>query len=420
MCAMSGKPRCAAAGLAVHTAGEAELLQSVRHFRPIFVAMAPARPDMAVRSQSSARKTHQLAVYQPICAILGAPRAAASALGRAMTGPVQALVEQVLAFAEQRGEPDPLLRRRIAVLIPCYNEEAAIATVVADFRKALPEADIYVYDNNSHDRTVEIARDAGAIVRSETLQGKGRVVRRMFAEIEADIYILVDGDATYDAPSARAMAARIVTDRLDMVVGARVDQDKAAYRRGHRFGNRILTAFVADVFGKTFTDILSGYRAFSRRFVKSFPALSGGFEIETELTVHALELELPVAEIETPYYARPEGSHSKLNTWRDGVRILSTIVKLYRSERPLGFFSGIGISMAIMSVGFAIPIVITYLREGVVPRLPTAVLSTGLMIIAALAITCGLVLDTVTRGRREIKLLAYLAQRAPGEGRRDA
>jgi glycosyltransferase involved in cell wall biosynthesis len=339
-----------------------------------------------------------------------------------MTGPVQALVEQVLAFAEERPEPDPLLHRRIAVLVPCYNEEAAIATVVADFRKALPEADIYVYDNNSRDRTVEVARSAGAIVRSEPLQGKGRVVRRMFAEVEADIYILVDGDATYDAPSARAMAARIVTDRLDMVVGARVDQDKAAYRRGHRFGNRILTAFVADVFGKTFTDILSGYRAFSRRFVKSFPALSGGFEIETELTVHALELELPVAEIETPYYARPEGSHSKLNTWRDGVRILNTIVKLYRSERPLGFFSGIGISMAIMSVGFAIPIVITYLREGVVPRLPTAVLSTGLMIIAALAITCGLVLDTVTRGRREMKLLAYLAQRAPGEtaGRRDA
>jgi glycosyltransferase involved in cell wall biosynthesis len=338
-----------------------------------------------------------------------------------MTGPVQALVEQVLAFAEQRPEPDPLLHRRIAVLIPCYNEEAAIASVVGDFRNAVPEADIYVYDNNSRDRTVEIARAAGANVRSETLQGKGRVVRRMFAEVEADIYILVDGDATYDAPSARAMAARIVTDRLDMVVGARVDQEEAAYRRGHRFGNRILTAFVADVFGKTFTDILSGYRAFSRRFVKSFPALSGGFEIETELTVHALELELPVAEIETPYYARPEGSHSKLNTWRDGVRILNTIVKLYRSERPLGFFSGIGISMAIMSVGFAIPIVITYLREGIVPRLPTAVLSTGLMIIAALAITCGLVLDTVTRGRREIKLLAYLAQRAPGDaaGRRD-
>jgi hypothetical protein len=242
----------------------------------------------------------------------------------------------------------------------------------------------------------------------------------MFGEIEADIYILVDGDATYDAPSARTMAARLVTERLDMVVGTRIDQEQAAYRRGHRFGNRVLTAIVTDVFGKSFTDILSGYRAFSRRFVKSFPVLSGGFEIETELTVHALELELPVAEVETPYYARPEGSHSKLNTWRDGVRILKTIIKLYRSERPLGFFSGIGISLAIMSVGFAVPILVTYLREGIVPRLPTAVLSTGLMIIAALAITCGLVLDTVTRGRREMKLLAYLAQRAPGEvsGRR--
>jgi len=217
------------------------------------------------------------------------------------------------------------------------------------------------------------------------------------------------------------MIRRLIDERLDMVVAARVHQEAAAYRAGHRTGNALLTGFAANVFGSTFTDMLSGYRAFSRRFVKSFPVLSGGFEIETELSVHALQLELPVAEIETPYYARPEGSHSKLNTWRDGVRILGTIIKLYRSERPLGFFSGIGISLAIMSVGFAIPILVTYLHEGIVPRLPTAVLSTGLMIIAALAITCGLVLDTVTRGRREIKLLAYLAQRAPGEasGRRD-
>ena len=304
---------------------------------------------------------------------------------------------------------------RVAVLVPCYNEQAAIAQVVGNFRAELPAADIYVYDNNSTDRTVEVARTAGAMVRREGRQGKGHVVRRMFADVDADIYVLVDGDATYDAASVRTMVARLIDDRLDMVVGVRRDQEQAAYRLGHRFGNRLLTGFVARVFGAAFADMLSGYRVFSRRFVKSFPALSGGFEIETELTVHALELELPVAEIETPYYARPEGSHSKLNTWRDGVRILNTIVKLYRSERPLGFFSGIGISMAIMSVGFAIPIVITYLREGVVPRLPTAVLSTGLMIIAALAITCGLVLDTVTRGRREIKLLAYLAQRAPGE-----
>src|SRR5271155_4198828 len=312
-------------------------------------------------------------------------------------------------------------RYQVAVLVPCYNEERAIAKVVADFRMALPDAAVFVYDNNSTDGTVEAARGAGAIVRRETYQGKGHVVRRMFNDVEADVYVLVDGDATYDAPSAPAMIAKLIEERLDMVVAARIDRETAAYRRGHRTGNRLLTGFVAHMFGRSFTDILSGYRAFSRRFVKSFPILSGGFEIETELTIHALELELPVGEIETPYYARPEGSHSKLNTWRDGVRILSTIIKLYRSERPLGFFSGIGISLAIMSVGFAIPIVVTYLREGIVPRLPTAVLSTGLMIIAVLAITCGLVLDTVTRGRREIKLLAYLAQRPPGDipGRRD-
>jgi glycosyltransferase involved in cell wall biosynthesis len=311
--------------------------------------------------------------------------------------------------------PDPLVRWRIAVLVPCYNEETAIAQVVRDFRAALPQAAIYVYDNNSRDRTMEVARSAGAIVRREAHQGKGHVVRRMFSDTEADVYVLVDGDATYDAPSARAMIERLFTDRLDMVVGARVDREAAAYRLGHRFGNKLLTGFVANVFGDTFGDILSGYRVFSRRFVKSFPALSGGFEIETELTAHALVLELPVAEIETPYYARPAGSASKLNTWRDGIRILGTIVKLYRSERPLGFFSAIGMSLAIMSVGIAIPIFVTYLEEGLVPRLPTAVLSTGLMVLAALAIACGLVLDTVTRGRREVKRLAYLAHRPPGD-----
>jgi hypothetical protein len=312
-------------------------------------------------------------------------------------------------------EPDPIARYRIAVLVPCYNEETAIAKVVADFRAALPYAAIYVYDNNSRDRTAEMATAAGAAVRHERHQGKGHVVRRMFSDIEADAYVLVDGDATYDAPSARTMIARLFAERLDMVVGARVDREQAAYRRGHRLGNRLLTGFVANVFGDTFKDILSGYRVFSRRFVKSFPALSGGFEIETELTAHALVLELPVAEVDTPYYARQAGSQSKLNTWRDGIRILGTIVKLYRSERPLGFFGAIGISLAIMSVGIAMPIFVTYLAEGVVPRLPTAVLSTGLMLMAALAITCGLVLDTVTRGRREIKRLAYLSHRPPGD-----
>src|SRR5262245_12062478 len=299
---------------------------------------------------------------------------------------------------------------RIAVLVPCYNEEAAVATVVADFRKALPQATIYVYDNNSKDRTIAVAREAGAEVRSETHQGKGHVVRRMFADIDADVYVLVDGDATYDAPSAPAMIEKLISEHLDMVVGLRVDQSVAAYRPGHRTGNWMLTSFLASVFGEAFKDILSGYRVFSRRFVKSFPVLSDGFEIETELSVHALELALPVAEVETPYYARPEGSFSKLNTWRDGFRILGTILKLYRSEKPLRFFTAIGVFLSLVSIGLAIPIVITFIEEGIVPRLPTAVLSMGLIILAVLSVSSGLVLDTVTRGRREIKLLAYLSQ----------
>jgi glycosyltransferase involved in cell wall biosynthesis len=299
---------------------------------------------------------------------------------------------------------------RVAVLVPCFNEEAAVATVIADFRKMLPSARIFVYDNNSSDRTVAVARDAGAEVRCERRQGKGHVVRRMFADIDADIYVLVDGDATYDAASAPRMIDALVSDRLDMVVGFRVDQVEAAYRRGHRAGNWMLTGFLSSVFGQAFKDILSGYRVLSRRFVKSFPVLSDGFEIETELTVHALELALPVTEIETPYYARPAGSFSKLNTWRDGFRILGTILKLYRSEKPLRFFGAIGIFLILVSIGLAIPILVTFLEQGVVPRLPTAVLSMGLMILAMLSISSGLVLDTVTRGRREMKLLAYLSQ----------
>jgi glycosyltransferase involved in cell wall biosynthesis len=299
---------------------------------------------------------------------------------------------------------------RVAVLVPCFNEEAAIAIVVADFRKALPAADIFVYDNNSSDRTIAVAREAGAEVRSERRQGKGHVVRRMFADVDADIYVLVDGDATYDAASAPRMIETLLADHLDMVVGFRVDQVETAYRPGHRTGNWMLTGFLSSVFGQAFKDILSGYRVFSRRFVKSFPVLSDGFEIETELSVHALELALPVAEIETPYYVRPEGSFSKLNTWRDGFRILGTILKLYRSEKPLRFFTAIGIFLTLVSIGLAIPIIVTYLELGLVPRLPTAVLAMGLMILAVLSISSGLVLDTVTRGRREMKLLAYLSQ----------
>jgi glycosyltransferase involved in cell wall biosynthesis len=307
-----------------------------------------------------------------------------------------------------------LAGQRIAVLVPCFNEEVAIAKVVADFRAALPEAMIYVYDNNSTDRTVEVARGAGAVVGRETHQGKGNVVRRMFADVDADVMVLVDGDATYDAASVRGLIARLLEDRLDMVVAARVDRDETAYRAGHRLGNRLFSASVAWVFNATFTDILSGYRVFSRRFVKSFPVLSRGFEIEIELAVHALELELPTAEIATPYYARPEGSASKLSTWRDGLRILSTFLNLYRSERPLAFFGVLGVALAVVSVALAIPVFATYLEQGVVPRLPTAILSTGLMLLAFLFAVAGLILDTVTRGRRETKLLAYLAQQAPG------
>lgn len=307
---------------------------------------------------------------------------------------------------------------RVAVLVPCYNEAAAVAKVVADFRAALPDAVIYVFDNNSSDDTAAIARAAGAVVRKEMHQGKGFVVRRMFSDVEADIYVLVDGDATYDAPSAPKMIDLLLRDHLDMVVGQRVDQEVAAYRAGHRTGNWLLTTFVATVFGPTFNDMLSGYRVFSRRFVKSFPMLSGGFEIETELTVHALELGLAAAEVPTPYYARPEGSASKLNTWRDGFRILWTIVQLYRSERPFAFFGAAGAVLALISIALAIPIVITFLETHLVPRLPTAILAMGLMLLAFLSIAVGLVLDTVSRGRREMKLLAYLNHRAPGEERR--
>jgi glycosyltransferase involved in cell wall biosynthesis len=302
----------------------------------------------------------------------------------------------------------------IAVLLPCFNEEAAIAQTIAGFRAALPGATIYVYDNNSTDRTVEVARAAGAIVRRERIQGKGAVVRRMFADVDADIYVMADGDATYDAASSPALVARLLDEQLDMIVGSRVNEADLAYRRGHRAGNALLTGMLARLFGRSFTDILSGYRVFSRRFVKSFPSLSAGFEIETEISVHALELKMPCAEIETPYFARPEGSTSKLSTYGDGWRILLTIVTLYRIERPLLFFGMIGWLLALVALVLAVPLATTYMETGLVPRFPTAILVTGLVIVAGLNVFAGLILDTVVRGRREIRRLAYLAHRAPG------
>ena len=309
--------------------------------------------------------------------------------------------------------PNRPATQRIAVLIPCYNEEVAIGDVVRDFRLALPQARVYVFDNNSRDRTVEIAREAGAIVRHVPLQGKGNVVRRMFADVDADAYVLVDGDNTYHADSARAMVDRLFAANLDMVVSRRVTNEVAAYRPGHRLGNWMLTEFVALLFGRAFTDILSGYRVFSRRFVKSFPALATGFEIETELTVHALELRMPIEEMSAPYASRPEGSLSKLNTYRDGIRILRTILKLFRQERPLAFFRGFGVVLGLAALLLSIPLFLTYSQTGLVPRVPTALLATGMMITAFLSVGCGLILDTVTRGRQEMKRLAYLQIASP-------
>jgi len=312
------------------------------------------------------------------------------------------------------GTPAGMTEPRIAVLLPCYNEEAAIAQTVAGFRAALPGATIYVYDNNSQDRTIEVARAAGAVVRPERMQGKGNVVRRMFADVDADIYVMADGDATYDAEAAPDLVRRLVDEQLDMVVGSRLTQHDAAYRRGHVMGNKLLTGMLAQLFGRSFTDILSGYRVFSRRFVKSFPVLSGGFEIETEISVHALELRMPVGEVETRYFARPEGSASKLSTYSDGFRILNTIVTLYRIERPLLFFGAIGGLLALLALALGIPLAITYYHTHLVPRLPTAIMATGLIILAALCFFAGLILDTVVRGRREVRRLAYLGHPAPG------
>lgn len=298
---------------------------------------------------------------------------------------------------------------RIAVVVPCYNEALTIAQLVRDFQHYLPQARIYVFDNNSKDNTAQVAREAGAIVRRVTMQGKGSVVRRMFADIEADAYIMIDGDGTYEVAAAPRLIDKLWREGLDMVVGCRVSTEQAAYRLGHRTGNSLLTGFLSLIFGRTFTDILSGYRVFSRRYVKSFAAHSSGFEIETELTVHALELRMPVSEVETAYGARPDGSVSKLNTYRDGVRILLTILRLFKSEKPLGFYSIAFAVCALVSVWLALPLFTTYIETGLVPRLPTAVLCTALMLFGVILLACGIILDAVTKARIEQKRFSYLA-----------
>lgn len=306
-----------------------------------------------------------------------------------------------------------LSNQRIAIIVPCYNEELTVGTIVRDFNACLPQAEVYVFDNNSQDKTIAVAREAGAIVRSVPLQGKGNVIRRMFADVDADIYIMVDGDATYDASVAPELAEKLLAEGLDMVVGTRVTEEQEAYRFGHRFGNKLLTGCVATVFGNTFTDMLSGYRIFSRRYAKSFAAHSAGFETETELTVHALELRMPVAEVPTRYFSRPEGSVSKLNTYRDGARILWMITKLFKNEKPLHFFSLWAGLCWIAAAVMAVPLLQTYLATGLVPRMPTAILCTGLSLFGVVLLSCGLILDTVTKGRIEQKRFAYLAVPGP-------
>lgn len=312
--------------------------------------------------------------------------------------------------------PATLLRtvgHRVAFIIPCYNEEATIADVIAEAKSRLPTAEVYVYDNNSSDRTKECARAAGAIVREEPLQGKGNVVRRMFADVEADVFVMVDGDDTYDLSQVDLHVAQLIEENIDMLVGVRRHEDAASERRGHQFGNRLFNVVVRSLFGKGFTDIFSGYRIFSRRFVKSFPAVSGGFEIETELSIHALQLRLPVRELDVVYRLRPEGSTSKLRTFQDGARILWMIFLLLKEVRPLPLFGAVGAGCALISLGLIYPVLIEYFETGLVPRFPTAILSMGLMLLSFFSFACGFILDGVTRGRSEVKRVLYLASGLP-------
>ncbi len=321
-----------------------------------------------------------------------------------------------LGIAAQDRDQD-LSALDIAVVVPCYNEEASIAKVVRDFRAALPEATVYVYDNGSSDQTVARALQAGAQVRRENLRGKGNVVRRIFADVDADVYVLVDGDDTYEAAAAPGLIRLLLDGPYDMVTGTRVTDQQDAYRHGHRLGNTVLSGIVAAIFGNRVTDMLSGYRILTRRFVKSFPAFSAGFEIETELTVHALDLRMPIEEQATAYSSRPEGSTSKLNTFADGFRILFTILVLVKEERPLPFFASIFLILVLTSLGLAAPIVVEYMETGLVPRFPTAILSTGIMLLGFLSLCCGLILDTVTRARREMRRMHYLGTPATPRAR---
>jgi glycosyltransferase involved in cell wall biosynthesis len=313
------------------------------------------------------------------------------------------------SFRDQTTKAGAAYPLTVAVLVPCYNEEITIGKVVADFRAALPDATIYVYDNNSRDNTIDVAQRAGAVVRKELRQGKGNVVRRMFADIEADVYVLVDGDDTYDASASEMLVKRLVEERLDFINAMRVSTAKDAFRAGHRFGNRLLTGLVRQIFGRQFNDMLSGYKILSRRFVKSFPAMSSGFETETELAVHALELRMPSIEVSTVYKERPPGSVSKLRTYSDGAQIMLLIARLVKDERPLHFFGLSGLSLIVVAMLLSIPLLVTYLETGLVPRFPTAILCAALVIVGVLSTFAGLILDMTTKTRREMKRLIYLS-----------
>ncbi|WP_371808228.1 glycosyltransferase family 2 protein [Ruegeria sp. HKCCA5491] len=302
---------------------------------------------------------------------------------------------------------------RIAIILPCYNEEAAIELTVSEFKEALPDADVYVFDNNSSDATIEVAQRAGATVRSETNQGKGNVVRRMFADVEADVYVMADGDATYDASNVTELIALLWNNNLDMVNGARKHSDDAAYRPGHKFGNRMLTSLVKLFFGRNLEDMLSGYRVFSRRFVKSFPSMSSGFEIETELTVHALQMRLPIDEVQVKYRARPENSVSKLSTYGDGLRILRMIGFLVKEEKPLLFFFSLAGLIFIPSGLVFLSVLLEFLETSQVARFPSLFAALTGFLMSIVCIACALILDTVSRGRREARRLSYLQYEAP-------